>query len=311
VAVSLRRAWLSVSRVNCSSPGWFSAGPAQRRLLAGPTRLGACALGLAAGDVPGDEFAALHDPYWLCANLAEGKPLLVVADDVQWADGPSLSWLLYLGRRAPELAVLVAVSVREGDPRASAPAEAGVVGDPAVERLRLSRLGVGSVAAVVGADLGQAVSPEFSLACWELTGGNPLYVRQLVAAARGEGLTGDASGVAELRLLAPSAVAASVLPRLARMGSDEIALARALAVLGAGTEVAVAAERGGAERAGSRRARRRGQLPPPRPGRASSSGPALRADAGPGHSGVACRAAGRDRAPAGGAGGRARRGHGR
>jgi DNA-binding CsgD family transcriptional regulator len=224
-------------------PAVVSAGPAQRRrLLAGQARLGVCALGLEAGDAPGDEFAALHGLYWLCANLAEGSALLVAVDDVQWADAPSLSWLLYLGRRAADLGVLVAVSVREGDPRACQPAVAGLVGDPAVERLRLSPLGTGSVAAVARADLGETVSPEFCLACWELTGGNPLYVRQLVAAARGAGLAGDASSVAELRVLAPSAVAASVLPRLARMGSGEIALARALAVLGAGTEVAVAAQ---------------------------------------------------------------------
>ncbi len=227
-------------------PAVFSAGPAQRRrLLAGPVRLGASALGLGAGDAPEDEFAALHGLYWLCANLAESRPLLVAVDDVQWADGPSLSWLHYLGRRAGDVAVLVVVSVREGDPRASEPTVAAVVGDPAAGRLRLSPLGIGSVAAVVGAYLGQAASPEFCLACWELTGGNPLYVRQLAAAARDARLPGDASGVAALRLLAPSAVAASVLPRLARMGSDEIALARALAVLGAGTEVAVAAELAG------------------------------------------------------------------
>lgn len=224
-------------------PAVFSMGRAERRrLLAGPARLGASALGLEAGDAPGDEFAALHGLYWLCANLAERQPLLIAVDDLQWVDGPSLSWLLYLGRRADDLAVLVVVGVREGDPRASQPAVTAVTGGLAAGRVRLSPLGAGSVAAVAGEDLGQPVSPEFCLACWEVTGGNPLYVRQLVAAARREGLTGGADSVEALRSLAPAAVGSSVLPRLAGMDPDMIALARAVAVLGAGTEVAVAAE---------------------------------------------------------------------
>jgi hypothetical protein len=224
----------------------FSAGSGQRRrLLAGPARLGASALGLEAGEAPGDEFAARHGLYWLCANLAERTPLLIAVDDLQWVDGPSLAWLLYLGRRTPDLPVLVVTGVREGDPRAAQPDLAALVTDPVVEHLRPAPLAAGSVATVIGAELGHPASPDFSLACWELTGGNPLYVRLLAAAARGEGLTGDGAEVAALRSLAAAAVGASVLPRLEKLGPGMIALARALAVAGAGTEVAVAAELAG------------------------------------------------------------------
>src|SRR5206468_3381900 len=79
------------------------------------------ALGLAGGGAgPDSEFAAVHGLYWLCVNLGGRGPLLVTVDDVQWVDGPSLSWLGYFGRRAAELPVLVVVSVREGDPLARA-----------------------------------------------------------------------------------------------------------------------------------------------------------------------------------------------
>ena len=224
-------------------PMVFSMGaPERSRLLAGPARLGASALGLEGGEAPGDEFAARHGLYWLCANLAGRKPLLITVDDLQWVDGASLAWLLYLGRRAVDLAVLLLVAMREGDPRAGQAAADAVAGDTTIGRLRLAPLGADSAAAVVGEVLGRTASPEFCLACWELTGGNPLFVRQLAAAARGEGMTGDPGSADALRSLAPSAVGASVLPRLARMGPDAITLARALAVLGAGTEVAVAAE---------------------------------------------------------------------
>ena len=63
----------------------------------------------------------LHGLYWLVANLAERSPLLLAIDDVQWADGPSLRFMLYLARRLegmPVALVLVlrtAEAVAEGD----------------------------------------------------------------------------------------------------------------------------------------------------------------------------------------------------
>ena len=76
----------------------------------------------------------------------------------------------------------------------------------------------------------------------ELAGGNPLFVRELLAAAHNEGLSGAEESVTELRALASSAVGPSVLGRLARLGPDAVALAQALAVLGSQTEVGIAAE---------------------------------------------------------------------
>jgi predicted ATPase len=109
----------------------------------------------------------------------------------------------------------------------------------------LSALSVASVAALVRAELGPTASAGFCSACWELAGGNPLYVRELLAAARNERLSGADDDVTALRTLASSAVGASVLGRLARLGSDAVSLAQALAVLGSQTEVGVAAELAG------------------------------------------------------------------
>src|ERR1700720_3773073 len=144
------------------------SGPAsagERRLLAGPARAGAGALGLAAGDSPVSEFAAVHGLYWLCANLAEPKPLLLTVDDLHWVDGPSLAWLAYLGPRCAESAMLLVLTIREGDPRERANSVAAAAGDPSVHRMRLSALSVASVAALVRAELGPTASAEFCSAC--------------------------------------------------------------------------------------------------------------------------------------------------
>jgi DNA-binding CsgD family transcriptional regulator len=217
----------------------------RRRLLAGPARFGAGALGLPGGAVPDSEFAAVHGLYWLLANLAERTPLLLTIDDVQWADAPSLSWLAYLAPRTVELPVLVVMTAREGDPRVRVPAVDAVLSDSAAHRFALSALSPASAGTLVRRDFGRAASAGFCAACWELTGGNPLYVRELLAAARNERLTGTDDSIAGLHKLASSAVGASVLARMARLGPDALELAKAVAVLGSQHEVAVAAELAG------------------------------------------------------------------
>jgi DNA-binding CsgD family transcriptional regulator len=235
----------SVVRQLLEQPVLSASAGERRRLLAGPARGGAGALGLAAGDAPASEFAAVHGLYWLCVNLADRQPLLLTVDDLQWVDGPSLSWLAYLGPRAAESPMLVVLTVREGDPRGQANSVAAGADDSPVHRMGLSALSVVSVAALVRAELGPAASVGFCSACWELAGGNPLYVRELLAAARTEGLSGAEDSVTALRGLASSAVGALALGRLARLGADAVSLAQALAVLGSQTEVGVTAELAG------------------------------------------------------------------
>jgi hypothetical protein len=89
----------SVVRQLLEQPVLSASAGERRRLLAGPARAGANALGLEPGTSPVSDFAAVHGLYWLCVNLAERTPLLLTVDDLQWVDQPSLSWLAYLGPR--------------------------------------------------------------------------------------------------------------------------------------------------------------------------------------------------------------------
>ncbi len=47
-------------------------------------------------DVP---YATMHGLYWLVANLAGRRPLVIAVDDAHWADEPSLRWLAHLAAR--------------------------------------------------------------------------------------------------------------------------------------------------------------------------------------------------------------------
>jgi AAA ATPase-like protein len=59
--------------------------------------------------------AALHGLYWLTANLAARAPLLVLVDDLHWADLASLRWLAYLIQRLDGLPVAVVAAARPDD----------------------------------------------------------------------------------------------------------------------------------------------------------------------------------------------------
>ena len=69
---------------------------------------------LAAGSADDSSFAVLHGLYWLVANLAASRPLLIAVDDAHWADEPSLRWLAYLAPRLEGLAAGMLVASRRG-----------------------------------------------------------------------------------------------------------------------------------------------------------------------------------------------------
>jgi tetratricopeptide (TPR) repeat protein len=217
----------------------------QRRLLDGVARVGAWALGIEAGEPLTDRFAAVHGLNWLCANRAERGPLAVVVDDVQWGDDPSLAWVGYLARRASDLPLALLLGFRSGDAGGERGEPVRVVSDGGIERIMLGPLSAAAVGVIVRRQLDAEADETFCVACHDLTGGNPLLLRELLAAAHEQGLAARGENVAALRRIAPSAVGASVLARLGRLGDEAVALARAVAVLGSGAEVMLAARLAG------------------------------------------------------------------
>ena len=98
------------------------------------------------GDAGDTGFAILHGLYWVAARLAARAPLLLIVDDAQWADEPSLRFLLYLlGRlESAPLGVLAAARPSEN------PLLAQLAGDPEVTVRERAPLGCDAVAALVG-----------------------------------------------------------------------------------------------------------------------------------------------------------------
>jgi hypothetical protein len=95
---------------------------ARERVVDAAAALAAPALGFALSERAGmwlsdPASATLHGLYWLTSNLSADRPLVVVVDDAQWADGASLQFLVYLARRLAGLSVALIIAIRDGAQR--------------------------------------------------------------------------------------------------------------------------------------------------------------------------------------------------
>jgi DNA-binding CsgD family transcriptional regulator len=184
--------------------------------------------------------AIIHGLYWLTVNLADERPLLVIVDDVQWADALSLRFVHYLGRRADDLPVLVLTALRSGEAVTSPLAE-DIANEAGAEVLEPAALSAAAVETIVAETYGTKPSSEFLKACVAATSGNPFLIVELLAALADGGIEPTAESARLVPAARPQTVARSVLVRLARLPEDFGSLARAMAVLGDGAPLRQAA----------------------------------------------------------------------
>jgi DNA-binding CsgD family transcriptional regulator len=189
----------------------------------------------------GDAFAALHGLYWLTANLTAERPLLLVIDDAQWADVASLRFAAYLAARIAELPVALLLAARpRREETALEPLEV-IAAAPTTVRVVPSVLSPKAVAGVTRARLGEAPDTGFAATCHEVTGGNPFLLEALLRSAADMGLRPQQRHAATLRELGSRETAAIVQRRMGLLEADDLALARAVAVLGSDVELRLAA----------------------------------------------------------------------
>lgn len=204
--------------------------PQRARLLMGSAALAQIALGPQQDEAKtySDPFAATHGLYWLLANIADERPVFIAIDDGHWADPQSLRFVEYAAHRLSDLAALLVVAARPGEP--GAPAELARLSVDA-ERLRPAPLTHAAVARLVASETGREPDPDFLDACIDVTGGNPFLVAEIARGLRMDGLEPESDMARTIVTLGSENVARSALVRLGRFGDDAIALASAIAVL--------------------------------------------------------------------------------
>ncbi|HEY4829081.1 MAG TPA: LuxR C-terminal-related transcriptional regulator [Solirubrobacteraceae bacterium] len=180
-------------------------------------------LGAFAGVIPvdvcsDDRFELLSNATQTMRERAGERQLMIAVDDVQLLDSISAALVLHLAATA---AAFVVVTVRS-----DGPCEDAIVSlwkDLEAPRLELSRLGEMDTERLLEAMLGGHVEQGVRSWIWETSGGNPLYVRELVLGALGTSALELRNGL--WRMAAPLPISSSmtdmVSARLAGAGDRE------------------------------------------------------------------------------------------
>lgn len=168
-----------------------------------------------APESPQDRFHAVDAV--AAAVLARARPLLVVVDDLHWADESSLLVLRRLADQAPGAALLLVATLRgTGGPAVLADLQRA----PDAELMALGALGADEVGRQLTALGATGVA---AAEVHEATGGNPFFVREVArAAVDGTWTPGSA----------PPTVRAAVQARVDRLAPDARRFVQAGAVLG-------------------------------------------------------------------------------
>ncbi|MGM0819683.1 MAG: ATP-binding protein, partial [Actinomycetota bacterium] len=154
-----------------------------------------------------------------------GSPTMVVVEDLQWTDQASRDLLADLAEGVADRPWLVLTTRREMD-------------DPVTDSEQAQTLSIGPLPVSATAALGQGAVDETPLPpavleeLTERSGGNPLFLSELITAAR------QAGGAEAL----PDTVGSLITSRIDRLPAPERRTLRQLSVLGAGFDAALAAE---------------------------------------------------------------------
>ncbi|HEX6418074.1 MAG TPA: BTAD domain-containing putative transcriptional regulator [Acidimicrobiales bacterium] len=122
----------------------------------------------------------------LVAGAAAARPRLLVLDDLQWADLPSLELLAFLARQLAAERVLLACTVRElevGRRDAVVDALAALSRNPATLRISLGGVSHLATAELVADVVGGAADPEVVAAIQLRAEGNPFFATELARLA--------------------------------------------------------------------------------------------------------------------------------
>ncbi len=181
----------------------------------------------------------------LIEALAQPPGLVVLLDDVHWADPGSVELLVHLLRHPPRAPVLIVVSYRVNRvPVALEAALADAACHEHVQRLELGPLTVEASAKLLGRTVAQCRMLH------ECSGGNPFYL-QLLACGSPDALTeADHRGIGDLDAVVPAYLRSALLAELDAVSPAARLVALAAAVAGDPFEpelVSVAAGMGTAE----------------------------------------------------------------
>ena len=184
----------------------------------------------------GAQFRLFERAVAVVGQVAALRPLVLVIDDLQWADVASLQLFRHLADRLPGATVIIG-SLRD---RAPAPGSelarmlAAASRVPGHRRIRLAPLDLAEVVEIVRGETGQDPSPGAARSIHARTAGNPFFVQELSRLlADGGVLTGEAVAQAGV----PSTVRDVVRDRMTGLDDGPRGLLQIAALVGRDVDV--------------------------------------------------------------------------
>jgi DNA-binding SARP family transcriptional activator len=225
------RPHLSMHRLEFDAyPAWLSdlvqLFPELRPLHPGLAQTPACEPGWARTRL----FEALES---LLLRLAPGaSPILLCLDNLHWADSATLDWLAYLARRMPGRPILLVGAYRPQNGAALAALRASLARQGLLRELALDGLDATSVGQLVQRQGGSLASdPALAGRLHQVTGGNPFFLLETLAALAAAGLETAPGGEAQTWPL-PDSVRQAVQQRIERLSPSARQVLEAAAVIG-------------------------------------------------------------------------------
>src|SRR5687767_8055295 len=176
---------------------------------------------------PGADPAERERPFDLIFRVLERfaaeEPMLLILEDVHWADQTSLELLHHLAHRTPSIPMLIIASYRSDELHAAHPLRkllGAMARDRVGEEMRLPPLTRDETGEMLACMLDAAPDPAFAAAIWKRAEGNPFFVEEILSAmARDGAITPDAATAEELeRAPLPTTVSEAVLARVNALG---------------------------------------------------------------------------------------------
>jgi DNA-binding SARP family transcriptional activator/tetratricopeptide (TPR) repeat protein len=185
------------------------------------------------GEGDGARFALYKGVQRALVAATRTSPLLVLLDDLQWADVDSLRTVRFLSVELREVPVAVLATVRDGEGGSVLHDVLGTVDrQPGSLRLPISPIGAAAIRTIAEAVTGEEVGIEVAERLHERSGGNPFFATELARLA-------GSSGASSAPL--PSGVRATIRRRLDRLPSEIGAVLALAAVLGLAFDTSVLA----------------------------------------------------------------------
>jgi class 3 adenylate cyclase/tetratricopeptide (TPR) repeat protein len=198
---------------------------------------------VAAADADAERYLLYNAVAGLLAAASQIEPLVLVLDDLHWADRPSLLLLRHL-IAAPLGNILILGTYRDVELTPTHPfteALGALAREPRVERLAVGRFEADDVVTMMEAAAGHDLDDsgrEFAREIWRETDGNPFFVAEVLRHLTETGAfvqdeTGQWRTTIQLTELGiPDTVRHVVRARAARLGDEEIGVLGTASVLG-------------------------------------------------------------------------------